>query len=208
MERLALTPAIDHDMIHTTAIPDHRIFQVTCWEAGHIRVYAAPLKLVRAQDTVRADHNRAGPRHDLKAAVRANHHAHIRHSAVPGFEPVGIDLDRAELLPRPIQRLGNKHIARSRLARDHRITLVRENQRRHIVPFAALVVRPGKTLVYVRPDGLVADRVHGGRARPSTMAPALIPATGKHMIFADRKSTRLNSSHLGISYAVFCLKKK
>src|SRR5205814_7949151 len=27
-----------------------------------------------------------------------------------------------------------------------------------------------------------------------------------HMV--DRKSTRLNSSHLGISYAVFCLKKK
>src|SRR5947199_8143074 len=29
---------------------------------------------------------------------------------------------------------------------------------------------------------------------------------GAHM--SDRKSTRLNSSHLGISYAVFCLKKK
>src|SRR5262245_5956825 len=27
-------------------------------------------------------------------------------------------------------------------------------------------------------------------------------------IAQDRKSTRLNSSHLGISYAVFCLKKK
>src|SRR5438045_8095770 len=27
-------------------------------------------------------------------------------------------------------------------------------------------------------------------------------------LIADRKSTRLNSSHLGISYAVFCLKKK
>src|SRR5262245_5078582 len=26
--------------------------------------------------------------------------------------------------------------------------------------------------------------------------------------WGDRKSTRLNSSHLGISYAVFCLKKK
>src|ERR1035441_10769862 len=26
--------------------------------------------------------------------------------------------------------------------------------------------------------------------------------------FPDRKSTRLNSSHLGISYAVFCLKQK
>src|SRR5438045_6453613 len=31
----------------------------------------------------------------------------------------------------------------------------------------------------------------------------LLPAPGQ-----DRKSTRLNSSHLGISYAVFCLKKK
>src|SRR5262245_21960278 len=27
------------------------------------------------------------------------------------------------------------------------------------------------------------------------------------MVAGDRKSTRLNSSHLGISYAVFCLKK-
>src|SRR5258705_11344401 len=35
---------------------------------------------------------------------------------------------------------------------------------------------------------------------------------GSHILRArytlDRKSTRLNSSHLGISYAVFCLKKK
>src|SRR5207249_3364790 len=28
------------------------------------------------------------------------------------------------------------------------------------------------------------------------------------LIFQDRKSTRLNSSHVSISYAVFCLKKK
>src|ERR1039458_5109168 len=27
-------------------------------------------------------------------------------------------------------------------------------------------------------------------------------------VASDRKSTRLNSSHLGISYAVFCLKKQ
>src|SRR3712207_8365953 len=27
-------------------------------------------------------------------------------------------------------------------------------------------------------------------------------------VYADRKSTRLNSSHANISYAVFCLKKK
>src|SRR5690554_7350556 len=29
-----------------------------------------------------------------------------------------------------------------------------------------------------------------------------------HDLFKDRKSTRLNSSHVRISYAVFCLKKK
>src|ERR1035438_10663721 len=31
---------------------------------------------------------------------------------------------------------------------------------------------------------------------------------GMYSVDPDRKSTRLNSSHLGISYAVFCLKKK
>src|SRR5256885_8414225 len=36
-----------------------------------------------------------------------------------------------------------------------------------------------------------------------------IPVVGEHAAHApDRKSTRLNSSHLVISYAVFCLKKK
>src|SRR3712207_8432056 len=35
-----------------------------------------------------------------------------------------------------------------------------------------------------------------------------LPAHLRHGIFADRKSTRLNSSHANISYAVFCLKKK
>src|SRR5438045_5534821 len=41
---------------------------------------------------------------------------------------------------------------------------------------------------------------------------SFIIGLGIAMFFAfanpDRKSTRLNSSHLGISYAVFCLKKK
>src|SRR5207249_12243205 len=35
----------------------------------------------------------------------------------------------------------------------------------------------------------------------------LAPATNS-VSFLDRKSTRLNSSHVSISYAVFCLKKK
>src|SRR5205814_5546249 len=53
------------------------------------------------------------------------------------------------------------------------------------------------------------------RASPSgeTLAPLLVLEAKAKLVFADgektdRKSTRLNSSHLGISYAVFCLKKK
>src|SRR5688500_20038977 len=35
-----------------------------------------------------------------------------------------------------------------------------------------------------------------------------IPGLGAILTVVDRKSTRLDSSHLVISYAVFCLKKK
>src|SRR5256885_13080174 len=35
-----------------------------------------------------------------------------------------------------------------------------------------------------------------------------VPSLQDTLHFSDRKSTRLNSSHLVISYAVFCLKKK
>src|SRR5580704_2630518 len=41
------------------------------------------------------------------------------------------------------------------------------------------------------------------RARPRPRAPSRSRSRGR-----DRKSTRLNSSHPSISYAVFCLKKK
>src|SRR5699024_12315795 len=49
------------------------------------------------------------------------------------------------------------------------------------------------------------------RARPCSSggSPRLLPlARGTGRAAADRKSTRLNSSHVSISYAVFCLKKK
>src|SRR5258705_5973921 len=45
-------------------------------------------------------------------------------------------------------------------------------------------------------------RIHG-QATAGEVALALLGDDER-----DRKSTRLNSSHLGISYAVFCLKKK
>src|SRR5256885_4643254 len=46
---------------------------------------------------------------------------------------------------------------------------------------------------------------------PGKISPFVIPkmiANGASGNISDRKSTRLNSSHLVISYAVFCLKKK
>src|SRR2546430_13642429 len=47
-----------------------------------------------------------------------------------------------------------------------------------------------------------------GRARPEVSpAPRLLATLRAHRP-TDRKSTRLNSSHSQISYAVFCLKKK
>src|SRR5436853_3794407 len=43
---------------------------------------------------------------------------------------------------------------------------------------------------------------------PSSTCVSTSRATSPTTASSDRKSTRLNSSHLGISYAVFCLKKK
>src|SRR5205814_2898731 len=48
----------------------------------------------------------------------------------------------------------------------------------------------------------------GARKAEGVFAPALRAALFSRDRLRDRKSTRLNSSHLGISYAVFCLKKK
>src|SRR3712207_8545261 len=46
--------------------------------------------------------------------------------------------------------------------------------------------------------------VRPGPAEDLTRTPVITPPHGP----PDRKSTRLNSSHANISYAVFCLKKK
>src|SRR5256885_16664971 len=47
----------------------------------------------------------------------------------------------------------------------------------------------------------ISASIHGRQAASS-------PRRGVWWMRRDRKSTRLNSSHLVISYAVFCLKKK
>src|SRR5690242_20962636 len=58
------------------------------------------------------------------------------------------------------------------------------------------------------PSEEVTDIV-SARAAPGDRKRAASPAPGARGDRArDRKSTRLNSSHMSISYAVFCLKKK
>src|SRR3712207_9012565 len=54
------------------------------------------------------------------------------------------------------------------------------------------------------------DTVRQGSGRAPDPAGVGRPAgeRGADMSIRDRKSTRLNSSHANISYAVFCLKKK
>src|SRR3712207_8181623 len=49
-------------------------------------------------------------------------------------------------------------------------------------------------------EGAVVEKAH--------RRPRFVEDCVREMIRGDRKSTRLNSSHANISYAVFCLKKK
>src|SRR5690606_42155417 len=51
-------------------------------------------------------------------------------------------------------------------------------------------------------------RLHGRRGGGGLSGPAVRRGVDRAGRRPDRKSTRLNSSHVKISYAVFCLKKK
>src|SRR5438876_66349 len=95
----------------------------------------------------------------------------------------------SRLLPASLPR----HVAR---APERRISL-----QAHAVRLPRLVARPS------RRRGLRRSRPRLHRQR---RAQARIPAERHHHpeFAPDRKSTRLNSSHPSISYAVFCLKKK
>src|SRR5256885_10243807 len=55
----------------------------------------------------------------------------------------------------------------------------------------------------------VVEVSEGGHSAPQELhGPPWMAETADDRSDGDRKSTRLNSSHLVISYAVFCLKKK
>src|SRR5947209_16535405 len=67
---------------------------------------------------------------------------------------------------------------------------------------------PYTTLFRSEPDGLHRRRREHARHRLLGRRVRLLRAAAEPRRLRDRKSTRLNSSHANISYAVFCLKKK
>src|SRR3712207_7325662 len=79
-----------------------------------------------------------------------------------------------------------------------------------------MIRRPPRSTLfpYTRSSDLVAiDEVQlaGDLERGHVFTDRLLNLRGSQetlLLGADRKSTRLNSSHANISYAVFCLKKK
>src|SRR5690348_17651839 len=78
-----------------------------------------------------------------------------------------------------------------------------------------MIRRPPRSTLFPYTTLFQSDRrVHGegpGLAVPHLAAGRVQRGAGRrdgHALGPDRKSTRLNSSHPSISYAVFCLKKK
>src|SRR2546426_3106351 len=90
--------------------------------------------------------------------------------------------------------------------------MIRRPPRSTLFPYTTLFRsrRRGERGVAPRPPGDVgAARRISRPCRGEARQPACGPGAGVlRSGRTDRKSTRLNSSHLVISYAVFCLKKK
>src|SRR3712207_8155858 len=91
--------------------------------------------------------------------------------------------------------------------------MIRRPPRSTLFPYTTLF--RSRTGIGLTPGERLAGRGEGyGEfvATSMTLKEALFTADASTSIealpFADRKSTRLNSSHANISYAVFCLKKK
>src|SRR5262245_64897286 len=82
--------------------------------------------------------------------------------------------------------------------------MLRGPPRSTLFPYTTLFrseLGPGKFEIVVPSLSILAEP-------PVALVDKVVDKKGTRKVAEDRKSTRLNSSHLGISYAVFCLKKK
>src|SRR5437899_4371701 len=93
---------------------------------------------------------------------------------------------------------------------ERRPVVGEEGERRVLGGHLRARVEPGLADVARRACGKLGERLAvGGRERVELRLPLgrrveVTPRGDVHLEEGDRKSTRLNSSHLGISYAVFC----
>src|SRR3989442_10742688 len=92
--------------------------------------------------------------------------------------------------------------------------MIRRPPRSTLFPYTTLfrsLFSPGELAGEVGlPEGDVADTAYAeDRHQPGTLPLQVVDLVRVGwQLGLDRKSTRLNSSHVRISYAVFCLKKK
>src|SRR4051812_49444321 len=87
--------------------------------------------------------------------------------------------------------------------------MIRPPPRSTLFPYTTLF-RSGAFKGHLDARGLTVRGVttDGSNLYPVPLAEILPDVPHQVCRFQDRKSTRLNSSHMSISYAVFCLKKK
>src|SRR3712207_6951067 len=83
--------------------------------------------------------------------------------------------------------------------------MIRRPPRSTLFPYTTLF-RSGDEVV--GEDREAVEVVEMGHAREGEVVRDDLRALPEAAVVEDRKSTRLNSSHANISYAVFCLKKK
>src|SRR3712207_8289260 len=82
--------------------------------------------------------------------------------------------------------------------------MIRRPPRSTLFPYTTLFRSPNSH------DSVLPSRPNGGCSQVLTLVNPNPESTesASLVLHLDRKSTRLNSSHANISYAVFCLKKK
>src|SRR2546427_2365724 len=89
--------------------------------------------------------------------------------------------------------------------------MIRRPPRSTLFPYTTLFRSPAARSLAVVSAGTAPGHAQGqGKERSKRRGPQALEAEGhgSRARGLDRKSTRLNSSHSQISYAVFCLKKK
>src|SRR5258707_9752002 len=81
--------------------------------------------------------------------------------------------------------------------------MIRRPPRSTLFPYTTLFRSIG-----VKPDGMNINEGFGATSPKNMIREIAAQKADLGVALEDRKSTRLNSSHANISYAVFCLKKK